>query len=123
MERKNINWEICMKANLNFSFWFCVVIFLLGHQLVYGSSYSEVKGEEVTYPRLKNVEGSSDPSLAVGLAGINDWHSGLPFLDIMKMSRVWIGHKPGKWGGCVIQISEMGDTLMNMVGRLLFPLN
>ncbi len=53
----------------------------------------------ITYPQLKSTEGLDNPSLAFGLTGISDWHVGLPFLDLMKMSREWIGHLPNQWGG------------------------
>ena len=41
--------------------------------------------------------GSSD--VAIGLAAVTDWSPQTPFLDLMKTSRRWIGHKPGQWGG------------------------
>ncbi len=40
-----------------------------------------------------------DPALGLGLAGIADWATQQPFLDLMKSSRPWIGHLPGQWGG------------------------
>jgi hypothetical protein len=43
--------------------------------------------------------GFADPSLAMGLAGISDWSTQHPFLDLMKTARPWIGHLPGQWGG------------------------
>ena len=42
---------------------------------------------------------SRDPVLSFGLTGISDWSTQMAFLDLMKMSRPWIGHEPGKWGG------------------------
>ena len=41
----------------------------------------------------------SNPTLSFGLSGISDWSTQMPFRDIMKYSRSWIGHEPGKWGG------------------------
>ncbi len=41
----------------------------------------------------------TNPNLAVGLAGVNDWSVQQPFLDVMKTARPWVGHLPGKWGG------------------------
>ncbi|MGR3465791.1 hypothetical protein [Limimaricola sp.] len=35
----------------------------------------------------------------MNLAGISDWSTQHPFLDLMKTSRPWIGHLPGRWGG------------------------
>ncbi len=40
-----------------------------------------------------------NPNLSFGLAGVNDWSVQQPFLDLMKTSRVWTGHLPGRWGG------------------------
>ncbi|MEZ5798174.1 MAG: hypothetical protein R3D63_12245 [Paracoccaceae bacterium] len=41
----------------------------------------------------------SNPSLMLGLAGVNDWSVQQPFLDVMKTARPWVGHLPGQWGG------------------------
>ncbi|MGB8814936.1 MAG: hypothetical protein WCC57_17290, partial [Paracoccaceae bacterium] len=46
-----------------------------------------------TFARVTN------PSLGLGLAGVNDWSVQQPFLDVMKTARPWIGHLPGQWGG------------------------
>ncbi len=37
--------------------------------------------------------------VAIGLASVADWSPQVPFLDLMKTSRPWIGHRPGRWGG------------------------
>ena len=42
--------------------------------------------------------GLSNPSLAFGLTGISDFSTEMPFLDLMKQSRPWVGHSQGKWG-------------------------
>lgn len=41
----------------------------------------------------------ANPRLGMNLAGLNDWSVELPFLDVMKLSRTWVGHLPGRWGG------------------------
>ena len=41
--------------------------------------------------------GVSDPTLAFGLTGIADWSTEMPFLDLMKFSRPWIGHTATDW--------------------------
>ena len=38
-------------------------------------------------------------NLTLGLSGVNDWSVQLPFLDLMKTARPWIGHLPNQWGG------------------------
>lgn len=39
------------------------------------------------------------PALAMGLGGIADWSTQVPFLDLMKSARPFTGHLPGQWGG------------------------
>jgi hypothetical protein len=41
----------------------------------------------------------TNPNLAMGLAGVNDWSVQQPFLNVMKTARNWTGHLPGQWGG------------------------
>lgn len=41
----------------------------------------------------------TNPNLALGLAGVNDWSVQQPFLDVMKTARPWVGHKGAGWGG------------------------
>ena len=41
--------------------------------------------------------GVSDPGLAFGLTGVSDWSTEMPFLDLMKTSRPWIGHSNTAW--------------------------
>lgn len=45
------------------------------------------------------VQSLSNPSVGVGLAGVTDYASQLPFLDLMKTARPWAGHVGGGWGG------------------------
>lgn len=40
----------------------------------------------------------ADPKLAMGLNGVNDWTSQIPFIDVFKTARPWIGHSPETWG-------------------------
>ncbi|KIN64471.1 hypothetical protein Z946_3362 [Sulfitobacter noctilucicola] len=53
-------------------------------------------GELVKVPEGA-VEGTN--AVAIGLAGIADWGTQNPFLDLMKTARPWLGHKPGQFGG------------------------
>ena len=57
----------------------------------------------VPYPEEARVTlpatGLDNPSLAMGLAGISDWSTQRPFLDLMKTARPWTGHLSGQWGG------------------------
>lgn len=47
--------------------------------------------------------GLTDPALAMGLNGIADWSTQLPFIDLMRSARPWVGHLPGQWGGVTAQ--------------------
>jgi hypothetical protein len=38
------------------------------------------------------------PALGMGLNGIADWSTQHPFIDLVKTSRDWVGHKDGQWG-------------------------
>lgn len=40
-----------------------------------------------------------DPVLGLGLNGVTDWSTQLPFIDVFKSSRPWTGHLEGQWGG------------------------
>ncbi len=50
-------------------------------------------------PDVIDLPGVANPSLIVGLAAVADWSTQLPFLDLMKSGRQWVGHLPDQWGG------------------------
>lgn len=52
-----------------------------------------------TYPTLQPLQGLNNPSVAMGLNGVNDWSPAMPFLDLMKYSRKWNGHLTNQYGG------------------------
>ena len=52
-----------------------------------------------------------NPALGMGLAGIADWSTQQPFIDLMKTARPWIGHLPGQWGGVDAAQIEAGGYL------------
>lgn len=39
-----------------------------------------------------------DPSLCLNLAGISDWSTQVPFLDLLRTSRPWVAHSDAQWG-------------------------
>ena len=41
----------------------------------------------------------ANPSVGIGVAGIADNSTEMPFINIMKSARTWTGHLPGQWGG------------------------
>lgn len=62
----------------------CLALLIPGH----AKAANEVKQAQV-----------ESPALAMGLAGIADWSTQHPFIDIMKTSRSWTGHLTGRFGG------------------------
>ena len=52
-----------------------------------------------------------NPALGMGLAGIADWSTEQPFIDLMKTARPWIGHLPGQWGGVEAEQIAAGGNL------------
>ncbi|MGR3639215.1 calcium-binding protein [Alterinioella nitratireducens] len=55
--------------------------------------------------------GLTDPALAMGLNGIADWSTQLPFIDLMRSARPWVGHLPGQWGGVTAEDLQAGGHL------------
>ena len=47
----------------------------------------------------ETAEGVSDPTLAFNLTGVSNFSPQMPFLDLMKTAREWLGHEEGQWGG------------------------
>ena len=64
---------------------------------------------DLSQPPEGAVAGTND--VAIGLASVTDWSPQLPFLDLMKTSRLWIGHKPGQWGGMEYADLQSGGFL------------
>lgn len=54
---------------------------------------------EVETVEVAKVSGSTEPALGYGLDGIADWSTQIPFVNLMKSSRRWVGHLPNQWGG------------------------
>lgn len=47
-------------------------------------------------PTAERAEGI--PALGMGLAGLSDWSTQHPFIDLMKTASPWVGHLPDTWG-------------------------
>ncbi|NDU99466.1 hypothetical protein [Pseudoroseicyclus tamaricis] len=60
---------------------------------------------------LRAQEAPEQPVLGMGLNGIADWSTELPFIDQMKSARPWIGHLPGQWGGMSFDELRAGGYL------------
>ena len=65
--------------------------------------------------------GGGAPSLGMGLSGIADWSSELPFIDLMKSARPWTGHLPGHWGGWEPRRLAPAGFSMPRAGRRTVP--
>jgi hypothetical protein len=53
----------------------------------------------------------TNPSMGIGLNGVSDWSSQMPFIDVFKSSRPWTGHLEGRWGGASRdQIEAVSDA-------------
>ena len=48
---------------------------------------------------LKVQKETGVPALGYGLNGIADWSTQMPFVNVMKTARQWVGHLPGQFGG------------------------
>ena len=57
----------------------------------------ETPSPDLTAAPVDAVPGTN--AVAIGLAAIADWSPQLPFIDLMKTARPWIGHRPRQWGG------------------------
>ncbi|MEX3315949.1 hypothetical protein [Sulfitobacter sp. PS-8MA] len=55
------------------------------------------------------LRGTTD--LGLGLAPIADWSTQVPFLDLMKTSRPWLGHLAGRFGGMEYAELQAGGYL------------
>ncbi|WP_089884422.1 type I secretion protein [Citreimonas salinaria] len=51
------------------------------------------------------------PALGMGLAGLDDWATQHPFLDLMKSARPWVGHTEDRWGGVSTDYLRAGGHL------------
>lgn len=74
-------------------------------------SLSEAPADDVVYPELKPLEGSDDPVLAYNLSSVRDWSTQMPFIDVMKTARAWIGALPGEWDGWTAEDLRSGGHL------------
>lgn len=77
-----------------------------------GRIWSELSGSALPdHASLAPETGVADPALAMGLNGLADWSTQLPFIDLMRAARPWVGHLPGQWGGMEAAEMEAGGYL------------
>ncbi|GGL56302.1 hypothetical protein [Wenxinia marina] len=55
--------------------------------------------------------GLADPAIGFGLAGIADWATQVPFVDLMKTARPWLGHTDEGWGAVSFEDLQAGGHL------------
>ena len=69
-----------------------VLVLCIGSQ---GSleAFAQTKADDAQRPGV----GLTDPTLAFGLMTVSDWSSEMPFLDLAKTMRRWIGHSSDSW--------------------------
>jgi len=82
------------------------------YEAIAGRIWAEVSGS--VWPdraSLAPETGIADPALAMGLNGLADWSTQLPFIDLMRAARPWVGHLPGQWGGMEAAELEAGGYL------------
>ncbi|MGR3493679.1 calcium-binding protein [Citreimonas sp.] len=51
------------------------------------------------------------PALGMGLAGLDDWATQHPFLDLMKSARPWVAHTEARWGAVSTDVLRAGGHL------------
>lgn len=77
-----------------------------------GFIWAEVSGSALeTHAGLPPETGVTDPALAMGLNGLSDWSTQLPFINLMHFARPWTGHLPDQWGGVSAQDLDAGGYL------------
>ena len=48
----------------------------------------------------QQAPGPEQSRLGINLAGLSDWNTELPFVDVFHLARAWISQRQGeKWGG------------------------
>jgi Ca2+-binding RTX toxin-like protein len=57
------------------------------------------------------AEGLDNPSLALGLSGLNDWSTQLPFIDMAKMMRPFWAARAGEWSSVTAAELQGGGHL------------
>lgn len=100
---KGSNVQVNMRYYSNTFKWFAAIAISL---LVIAASSFMVGAKSVT-----QALGVENPSVGIGLNGIADWSTQMPFIDIMKTARPWVGHLPGQWGGMDSGALEAGGFL------------
>lgn len=83
-----------------------------GYADIAGFIWARVQGSAMEdHASLTPETGLSDPALAMGLTGLSDWSTQLPFIDLMRSARPWVGHLEGQWGGIDASELELSNHL------------
>lgn len=80
-----------------------------GYGEIAGFIWARAQGSALDdHAALVPETGLGDPALAMGLTGLSDWSTQMPFIDLMRSARPWVGHLEGQWGG--VEASELELT-------------
>lgn len=91
-------------SGVKFLFWLALPLLIL---FSFNFLHSEVKMADQTNQTTNYY---NYPSMGIGLNGIEDWSTQLPFINHFKSSRSWIGHEPNSWGGVPIEEFEWDEN-------------
>lgn len=83
-----------IKALLGTVFFVCSVMALIS-----AATFSQAQVTAVVDTPGGDTPPLENPALAMNLAGVADWSTAQPFLNVAKTMRPLFGHMPGQWGG------------------------
>lgn len=63
------------------------------------------------YDASTQALGNDNPTVAFGLTGVANFETQLPFIDLMKSSRTWLGHSSSKWGDMTTSELQAGGFM------------
>ncbi len=92
----------------------CIALFLLVfHGTALAANRTGVA--DMVDVAVSDAVGLNDPTLSFNLDAVNDWSTEMPFLDIFKSARPWIGHTSSTWNAASYD-SLMADGTLDANG-------
>ncbi|MGI3185054.1 calcium-binding protein [Nioella aestuarii] len=83
-----------------------------GYADIAGFIWARIQGSAFEdHASLTPETGLTDPALAMGLTGLSEWSTQMPFINLMRSARPWIGHLEGQWGGIDASELELSNYL------------
>ncbi|MCW1920792.1 hypothetical protein NX862_18695 [Rhodobacter sp. KR11] len=89
----------------------CLALPLLGPQDLRAQNLVPPASGPPPASGLPPAAGLADPTLALGLNGVSDWSTAMPFLDLMKTARPFLAHSPDAWEAMSNQALAAGGWL------------